>query len=144
MGILRRRALREIASARCGCVDLFGHLVRCGCLGSRTCPRRYCRHFFPPGFYIFAIRAIVGWENHLHPTNALQGDPDNNLRLLPLLIIALVNADSVCLHLNCVLTGIHLDQCVSLALLGRSPREDNLRCSFPTQELVAILEEEWS
>lgn len=99
---------------------------------------------FPPAFYIFAIRAIAGWENHLHPTNALQGDPDNNLRLLPLLIIALVNADSVYLHLNCVLTGIYLDQCVSLALLGRSPRADNLRCPFTTQELVAILEEEWS
>lgn len=46
---------------------------------------------FPPAFYIFAIRTIAGWENHLHPTNALQGDPDNNLRLLPLLIIALIN-----------------------------------------------------
>ncbi|KAJ3561813.1 hypothetical protein NP233_g9966 [Leucocoprinus birnbaumii] len=27
---------------------------------------------FPPAFYIFAIRAIAGWENHLHPMNALQ------------------------------------------------------------------------
>ncbi|KXN84990.1 ABC transporter A family member 2 [Leucoagaricus sp. SymC.cos] len=46
---------------------------------------------FPPGFYIFAIRVIAGWENHLHPTNALKGDPDNDLRLLPLLIITLIN-----------------------------------------------------
>jgi hypothetical protein len=46
---------------------------------------------FPPGFYIFAIRAIAGWENHLHPTNALKGDPDNGLALLPLLIISLVS-----------------------------------------------------
>jgi hypothetical protein len=46
---------------------------------------------FPPGFYIFAIRAIAGWENHLHPTNALKPDPDNGLRLLPLMIIALVS-----------------------------------------------------
>jgi ATP-binding cassette subfamily A (ABC1) protein 3 len=46
---------------------------------------------FPPGFYIFAIRAMAGWENNLHPTNALKGDPDNGLRLLPLLIAALVS-----------------------------------------------------
>lgn len=46
---------------------------------------------FPPGFYIFALRAMAGWENHLHPTNALKGDPDNGLRLLPLLIAALVS-----------------------------------------------------
>lgn len=47
---------------------------------------------FPPGFYIFAVRAMAGWENHLHPTNALKGDPDNGLRLLPLLIAALVSS----------------------------------------------------
>lgn len=46
---------------------------------------------FPPGFYIFAIRAICGFENHLLPTNALTGDPDNNLRLLPLIIAAIVS-----------------------------------------------------
>jgi ATP-binding cassette subfamily A (ABC1) protein 3 len=45
---------------------------------------------FPPGFYIFAVRAMGGWENHLHPTDALKGDPDNNLQLLQLLIAALV------------------------------------------------------
>ncbi|EGN93723.1 hypothetical protein SERLA73DRAFT_97671 [Serpula lacrymans var. lacrymans S7.3] len=46
---------------------------------------------FPPGYYIFAIRAICGWENHQIPTNALKGDPDNNLMLLPLIIAALVD-----------------------------------------------------
>jgi len=55
---------------------------------------------FPPAFYIFAIRAIAGWENHLHPTNAIQGDPDNNLRLLPLLIIALVSTYLMYQHLD--------------------------------------------
>jgi ATP-binding cassette, subfamily A (ABC1), member 3 len=45
---------------------------------------------FPPGFYIFAVRAICGWENHQIPTNALKGDPDNGLVLLPLMIVALV------------------------------------------------------
>ena len=46
---------------------------------------------FPPGFYIFAIRAIAGYENHMLPTNALKGDPDNGVILLPLLIAAIVN-----------------------------------------------------
>lgn len=45
---------------------------------------------FPPGYYIFAIRAICGWENHVLPTNALKGDPDNGLTLLPVMIAALV------------------------------------------------------
>jgi hypothetical protein len=47
---------------------------------------------FPPGFYIFAIRAITGWELNYQSPNALKGDPDDGLRLLPLLIIALVSA----------------------------------------------------
>ncbi|PFH49786.1 hypothetical protein AMATHDRAFT_4551 [Amanita thiersii Skay4041] len=46
---------------------------------------------FPPGFYIFASRAICGWENHLMPTNTLRGDPDNDLRLLPLIIAAIID-----------------------------------------------------
>jgi hypothetical protein len=46
---------------------------------------------FPPGFYVFAIRAIAGYENHLLPTNALKGDPDNDLMLLPLLVAAIVS-----------------------------------------------------
>ncbi|KAL1669459.1 P-loop containing nucleoside triphosphate hydrolase protein [Schizophyllum commune] len=46
---------------------------------------------FPPAFYIFAIRAICGWENHEWATDVLKGDPDNNLRLLPLIIVAIIN-----------------------------------------------------
>ncbi|TFK69908.1 P-loop containing nucleoside triphosphate hydrolase protein [Pluteus cervinus] len=46
---------------------------------------------FPPGFYIFAIRAICGWENHLLPTNALKGDPDSGLRLLPIMLAAIIS-----------------------------------------------------
>ncbi|KAF9004918.1 P-loop containing nucleoside triphosphate hydrolase protein [Hymenopellis radicata] len=46
---------------------------------------------FPPGFYIFAIRAICGFENHLIPTDALKGDPDNGLMLLPLIIAAIID-----------------------------------------------------
>jgi ATP-binding cassette subfamily A (ABC1) protein 3 len=49
---------------------------------------------FPPGFYVFAIRAIAGYENHLLPTNALKGDPDNDLMLLPLLIAAIASISS--------------------------------------------------
>jgi hypothetical protein len=43
---------------------------------------------FPSGFYIFAIRAICGFESNLTTTNALMPDPDNGLLLLPLLIAA--------------------------------------------------------
>ncbi|KAG1747606.1 hypothetical protein EDB19DRAFT_1685642 [Suillus lakei] len=46
---------------------------------------------FPPGYYVFAIRAICGWENHQIPTNILKPDPDNNLTLLPLIIAAVVD-----------------------------------------------------
>ncbi|KAI9454187.1 hypothetical protein HD554DRAFT_2247045 [Boletus coccyginus] len=41
---------------------------------------------FPPGYYIFAIHTICGYENHLMPTNLLKPDPDDQLTLLPILI----------------------------------------------------------
>jgi ATP-binding cassette, subfamily A (ABC1), member 3 len=43
---------------------------------------------FPPGYYIFAIRAICGFEINLMVTDALKPDPDNGLMLLPLIIVA--------------------------------------------------------
>ena len=46
---------------------------------------------FPPGFYIFATRAICGYENHQLATNVLKGDPDKHLVLLPLIIAAIVS-----------------------------------------------------
>ncbi|KAI0370085.1 P-loop containing nucleoside triphosphate hydrolase protein [Pilatotrama ljubarskyi] len=46
---------------------------------------------FPPGFYIFAIRAIAGFEVHQLATSATQPDPDNALRLLPLIIAAIID-----------------------------------------------------
>ncbi|KAI3622160.1 nod factor export atp-binding protein i [Moniliophthora roreri] len=46
---------------------------------------------FPPGWYIFVIRAMCGWENHLQASNLLKGDPDNNLTLLPLLIAGVID-----------------------------------------------------
>ncbi|OCH92960.1 P-loop containing nucleoside triphosphate hydrolase protein [Obba rivulosa] len=46
---------------------------------------------FPPGYYIFVIRAVCGWENEQIPTNILQPDPDNQLRILPLLIAAIID-----------------------------------------------------
>ncbi|KAJ7606783.1 hypothetical protein FB45DRAFT_847352 [Roridomyces roridus] len=46
---------------------------------------------FPPGFYIFANRAISGYENHSFPTNALKGDPDNHLVLLTIIIAGLID-----------------------------------------------------
>ncbi|KAI0778957.1 P-loop containing nucleoside triphosphate hydrolase protein [Trametes elegans] len=46
---------------------------------------------FPPGFYIFAIRAICGFEVYQLATNITQPDPDNALRLLPLIIAAIID-----------------------------------------------------
>ena len=46
---------------------------------------------FPPSFYIFALKAICGYENHQFPTNILKGDPDRGIVLLPLLIAAIVS-----------------------------------------------------
>lgn len=46
---------------------------------------------FPPMFYIFALKAICGYENHEIATNALKGDPDRGLVLLPLLVVAIVS-----------------------------------------------------
>ena len=46
---------------------------------------------FPPGYYIFATRAICGYENHLMPTNLLEPDPDDHLTLLPIMIACIVS-----------------------------------------------------
>ncbi|KAH9885418.1 P-loop containing nucleoside triphosphate hydrolase protein [Cubamyces lactineus] len=46
---------------------------------------------FPPGFYIFAIRAVCGFEAHQITTSVTQPDPDNALRLLPLIIAAIID-----------------------------------------------------
>ncbi|TFK91173.1 P-loop containing nucleoside triphosphate hydrolase protein [Polyporus arcularius HHB13444] len=46
---------------------------------------------FPPGFYIFAIRAVCGFEVHQIATDVLKPDPDNALRLLPLIIAAIID-----------------------------------------------------
>jgi 4-amino-4-deoxy-L-arabinose transferase-like glycosyltransferase len=45
---------------------------------------------FPSSFYVFAIRAICGFENKEIPTDLLAKDPDNKLKLLPILIAAIV------------------------------------------------------
>ena len=45
---------------------------------------------FPPGFYIFALRAICGFENKLMTTGLVRPDPDHQLRLLPLIIASIV------------------------------------------------------
>ncbi|KAA1477252.1 P-loop containing nucleoside triphosphate hydrolase protein [Dentipellis sp. KUC8613] len=46
---------------------------------------------FPPGYYIFAIRTIAGFENHQIPTNVLDPDPDSGMRLLPILIAGIID-----------------------------------------------------
>jgi len=44
----------------------------------------------PPGFYVFAIRAICGFENHQIPTSVIKPDPDHGLRLIVLVVAAIV------------------------------------------------------
>ncbi|KAF9235155.1 hypothetical protein BU15DRAFT_78326 [Melanogaster broomeanus] len=46
---------------------------------------------FPPGFYIFVIRAVCGWENNLMPTNVLKPDPDTNVTVIPILIACIID-----------------------------------------------------
>lgn len=46
---------------------------------------------FPPAFYVFVARAIAGYENQLWATDILKRDPDNNLVVLPLLIVAIID-----------------------------------------------------
>ena len=46
---------------------------------------------FPPGFYIFAIRAIGGWEGRQMATDVARADPDNHSALMFQLIAALVS-----------------------------------------------------
>ncbi|KIM45099.1 hypothetical protein M413DRAFT_65825 [Hebeloma cylindrosporum] len=46
---------------------------------------------FPPSFYIFALKAICGYENHELATNVSKGDPDQGIVLLPLLIAAIID-----------------------------------------------------
>ncbi|CAA7266935.1 unnamed protein product [Cyclocybe aegerita] len=46
---------------------------------------------FPPSFYILSLRAIAGYENHESATNALKGDIDQGIVLLPLLIGAVID-----------------------------------------------------
>ena len=45
---------------------------------------------FPPSFYIFALKAICGYENHSLPADLLRGDPDRNIQILPLLLATVV------------------------------------------------------
>jgi hypothetical protein len=79
---------------------------------------------FPPGYYIFAIRAICGWENHQIPTNVLKPDPDNNLTLLPLIIAAIVRCVLCVSGAQCA--NLSLDRRVPLAILGCFARETAL------------------
>lgn len=51
---------------------------------------------FPPCFYIFALKAICGYENHELATKILKADPDQGIVLLPLLIGAIVSEPRPC------------------------------------------------
>jgi len=58
---------------------------------TRSGPQFFYSILFPPMFYVFALKAITGYENHGLATDALKGDPDRGIVLLPLLIAALVS-----------------------------------------------------
>ena len=58
---------------------------------SRSGPLFFFSVIFPPSFYIFALKAICGYESHELATNILKGDPDRRIILLPLLIAAIVS-----------------------------------------------------
>ncbi len=70
---------------------------------------------FPPMFYIFSLKAICGYENHQIATNALKGDPDRGMVLLPLLIVAIVIIYLFILRRK-QLNNFSIDRCVPLAL----------------------------
>jgi len=45
----------------------------------------------PPAFFIFATRGLAGWENHQLVANVIKADPDRGIRLLPLIVVGLIN-----------------------------------------------------
>lgn len=45
---------------------------------------------FPPSFYIFALKAICGYENNQLATDPMRGDPDRGIFLAPLICVAVV------------------------------------------------------
>ncbi|KIJ26323.1 hypothetical protein M422DRAFT_77023 [Sphaerobolus stellatus SS14] len=45
---------------------------------------------FPPGFFIFAVRCLAGWELHQIPSNVVKRDPDSGLIMISLWIVALI------------------------------------------------------
>lgn len=87
---------------------------------------------FPPGYYIFAIRVMCGFENNLLATNVLQGDPDNGLHLLPLLIAAIIN-----IFLWPVLTAL-LERRLYDARNLSKPKGDEKKHSIPDNVAVSI------
>jgi ATP-binding cassette subfamily A (ABC1) protein 3 len=66
-------------------------LVLSGGSGNSTGAAIIFSLILPSGFYVYAVRAIVGWELHQIPTDALKPDPDNGIRLLPILLITIVS-----------------------------------------------------
>ncbi|KAI0027064.1 P-loop containing nucleoside triphosphate hydrolase protein [Vararia minispora EC-137] len=46
---------------------------------------------FPPAFYVFTIRVVAGFEAHQLPASVTAPDPDAGMRLLPLIIVAIIN-----------------------------------------------------
>ena len=66
---------------------VFGMIVNT----SSTLVMTFISILFPPSFYIFALKAICGYENHQMSTDPLRGDPDRGIQLAPLIIVAVVS-----------------------------------------------------
>lgn len=47
--------------------------------------------FFPPAFFLYAYRVVIGFEGVGLATKMSQADPDTELKLLPIIISGLVN-----------------------------------------------------
>lgn len=58
---------------------------------TRTAPIVVFSIIFPPSFYIFALKAICGYENHQTAVDVLKGDPDRGIMVLPLICAAVVS-----------------------------------------------------
>ncbi|PPQ79372.1 hypothetical protein CVT25_002642 [Psilocybe cyanescens] len=58
---------------------------------TQTAPIVVFSIIFPPSFYIFTLKAICGYENHLTAVDILKGDPDRGIIVLPLICAAVIN-----------------------------------------------------
>jgi ATP-binding cassette subfamily A (ABC1) protein 3 len=60
---------------------------------------------FPPAWYIFALKAVCGFENHRMAADVLRADPDRGILIAPLIVVAIVRfLDALRMLVDCELT----------------------------------------